>query len=92
MIDPLAALRERFRVRAMADRDTLESLLQTDPDGDEIRRLVHNMAGTAGTFGFGDLSDAAIEIDNQLSSGLPRDPVSIDRLRSCLDDVARSSS
>lgn len=89
MTDPLAALRERFRVRAMADRTTLESLLQSDPEGDEFRRLVHNLAGTAGTFGYTALSLAAIEIDDQMASGLPADPASVDRLKARLDEVVQ---
>lgn len=92
MIDPLAALKERFRVRAMADRATLERLAPGDPDSEELRRLVHNLAGTAGTFGYASLSQAAIEIDNQMASGMPADPVSLDRLKNRLDELAQPSS
>lgn len=92
MTDPLASLRERFRVRAKADRAALELLALGDPGSDELRRLVHNLAGTAGTFGYGSLSQAAVEIDDQMASGLPADPASVDRLKDRLDEVAQRSS
>lgn len=92
MTDPLAPLRERFRARAQADRAALELLALGDPCSDELRRLVHNLAGTAGTFGYGSLSQAAVEIDDQMASGLPADLASVDRLKDCLDEVVQRSS
>ncbi len=92
MTDPLASLRERFRARVMADRAELEVLARGDPTSAELRRLVHNLAGSAGTFGYGALSQAAIEVDDQMASGLPADPASLDRLRERLDEVARPSA
>lgn len=88
MTDPLAALRERFRSRAKADRAKLELLASGDLASDELRRVVHNLAGTAGTFGYGALSQAAVEIDDQMASGLPADPTSLARLKDRLDEVA----
>ena len=92
MTDPLAALRARFRDRALADRETLEVLARENPAGDELRRLVHNLAGTAGTFGYGRLSEAAAEIDDQMASGLPADSASLDRLKDRLAEAAQASS
>lgn len=92
MTDPLAALRDRFRSRAESDRATLVLLAQGNLDSDKLRRLVHNLAGTAGIFGYGSLSQAAVEIDDQMASGLSADPASVDRLKARLDEVVRPSS
>ena len=92
MTDPLAPLRDRFRARAMADRAELQALADGDPTSAELRRLVHNLAGAAGTFGYGPLSQAAIEVDDQMASGLPADPASLDRLKERLDEVVRASA
>lgn len=87
MTDPLAPLRERFRARIRADRAELETLKQGNTRCEELRRLVHNLAGAAGTFGFGELSQAAIEIDDQMASGLAADPASLERLTERLDEA-----
>lgn len=91
MTDPLAPLRDRFRARLMADRAELEVLSLGDPKSEELRRLVHNLAGAAGTFGYGALSKAAIEIDDQMASRLPADADSLDRLKQRMDEAARSA-
>jgi len=90
MTDPLAPLRDRFRARAVTDRAELE-VLAVDPTSDDLRRLVHNLAGAAGTFGYGPLSKAAVEVDDQMASGRPADPVSLHRLKERLDEVAKAS-
>lgn len=90
MTDPLAPLRDRFRARAVADRAELE-VVAADPTSDDLRRLVHNLAGAAGTFGYGPLSQAAVEIDDQMASGRPADPASLQRLKERLDEVAQAS-
>lgn len=90
MTDPLAPLRDRFRARLATDRAELEVLGQGDPKSEDLRRLIHNLAGAAGTFGYGPLSKAAIEIDDQMASGSPADAGSLDRLKQRLDEAARS--
>ena len=92
MTDPLAPLRDRFRARLMTDRAELNVLSHGDPESEDLRRLVHNLAGAAGTFGFGALSRAAIEIDDRMASGLPADADSLDRLKQRLDEAATSES
>lgn len=92
MTDPLDALRDRFRARAAADRAELESLSKGDRGGADLRRLVHNLAGSAGIFGFGPLGLAAAEIDDQMAAGSPADIASLDRLKQRLDEAARSAS
>lgn len=91
MTDPLSPLRDRFRARLAADSADLDVLSQGDLKGEDLRRLVHNLAGAAGTFGFGPLSRTAMEIDDQMASGLPADAGSLDRLKQGLDEAARSA-
>ena len=91
MSDPLAPLRDRFRARAIADMAQLDLLAVGDPNSIELRRLVHNLAGTAGTFGYGPLSEAAIQIDDDMASGLPADPAKLRRLKERLDEVIQLS-
>lgn len=90
MTDPLAALRARFRDRAIADREALERLARGDLASAELRRLVHNLAGTAGTFGYRSLSQAAMEIDDQMASGTGADPASLNRLSDRLNELVQS--
>ena len=66
--DPLAALRARFAERALADADALSEALETGP-GDDIESRVHGLAGSAGVFGFADISRAAGEIDALFARG-----------------------
>jgi HPt (histidine-containing phosphotransfer) domain-containing protein len=62
-----AALRERFLVRTREDMAAIEKAAATqDPDRDALRRVVHRLAGAAGTFGFATLSRIAGEADDAL--------------------------
>lgn len=92
MTDPLAPLRKRFQARVEGDRVKLEALAAKGMHGDELRQLVHNLAGTAGMFGFSDLSAAASEIDDQLATGMTTNATSLDRLRVSMDAVGVSGS
>lgn len=71
--DRLAALRERFLVRAQAELQSLEeqaSRLDTHkPDQEslaDIARRLHQLAGSAGTFGLPALGDAARILEKQM--------------------------
>lgn len=92
MTDPLAEFKDRFRIRAIADRAELEVLAQGDRNSADLRRLVHNLAGTAGTFGHAALSCAAIEVDDQMAAGQPANKASLERLKERLDEIAQSSA
>ena len=39
----------------------------------EVRRIVHQLAGAAGTFGYGELGELAISIDDRLIEGAALD-------------------
>ena len=60
--DRLAALRDRFLARAA---DDLASLAEADEAA--ARHIAHRLAGTAGTFGFAEISEAAIQVDECVS-------------------------
>lgn len=63
----MAALRDKFLDRCrsdaaiLADRDTI--------DADELIAIVHRLSGTAGIFGFTELSEAAERTENALREG-----------------------
>jgi len=61
----LTALQERFIERSRAD---LALILARDAETD-LRAVVHRAAGTAGSLGYGALSEAALALDLKLSEG-----------------------
>jgi HPt (histidine-containing phosphotransfer) domain-containing protein len=86
----LDGLRQRFLVRSAEDWRLLRAwTARGAPPDDEMRRLVHRLAGAAGTFGFHELSARAKETDDRLCDGLPADPANaaalIAELRRVLD-------
>lgn len=58
----LAGLRARFVARAAQDGVRLRDVADAG-DLAEIRRIAHGLAGTAGTFGFPQISDAARAVE-----------------------------
>jgi HPt (histidine-containing phosphotransfer) domain-containing protein len=85
--DPLAPLREKFRLRSVDDLARLKTLLEAK-DEVELRRLAHGIAGAAGTFGFPALSEAAVVIDDAYMAGRTPSPGAFDRLQRELEAVA----
>lgn len=88
MTDPLAPLRERFRARAAEDLTRLTALVAGDLAAQELQILTHNLAGAAGTFGYGPLSEAAMAIDDRYASDRLPEPEQITLLQQRLQDVA----
>jgi HPt (histidine-containing phosphotransfer) domain-containing protein len=91
MTDPLAGLRERFRTRCGDELEQVRALRQS-PTAAELMRVVHNLAGAAGIFGFAALSAAAAVIDDGFASGRTPDPKLLDALEAELAAVADQSS
>ncbi len=87
MTDPLAPLREKFRARSAEDLTRLRTLLKA-ADASELRRLVHSVAGAAGTFGFPALSAAAIAIDDDYAAGREPEGDAFARLERELEAIA----
>ncbi|WP_420478896.1 Hpt domain-containing protein [Brevundimonas sp. FT23028] len=66
--DTLAAIRARFRLRALADADALAAALDAGDPG-QIEALVHGLAGAAGIFGFTEISEQAKAADGAFAGG-----------------------
>lgn len=58
MTDALALLQRQFLERCRSDLAALEALA-SEPLHPEVVRLVHRLAGTAGSFGYSEISEAA---------------------------------
>jgi HPt (histidine-containing phosphotransfer) domain-containing protein len=85
----MSDLPETFRLRFI-DRcrgDLAE--LEAGPDDAALRRLIHGLAGAAGTFGFPRISEMAGVIDDDLSQGREPDPARLEALRAALRDLVR---
>ncbi len=89
MNDAFAALCERYRVRTAEELHRLEDLRQGDLLAPDLQRLVHNIAGAAGTFGFPALGRVAKAIDDIYFAGGSVDEADFDRLAVELAIVAR---
>ena len=66
--DPLAALRLRFKARALADADALATALGQS-DARQIEAVTHGLAGAAGLFGFNEIGRQAKAIDGRFAAG-----------------------
>ncbi|MDI1326173.1 MAG: Hpt domain-containing protein [Brevundimonas sp.] len=86
MTDPLAALRSLFVERC---RDDLRELrrLRDQADTDAVCGIVHRLAGAAGSFGFPDISRAALVIDQRMRDGREISGVDVERLLALLVEV-----
>jgi HPt (histidine-containing phosphotransfer) domain-containing protein len=82
----MAKLRVRFVARAAEDLIKLRG----DQDGVPLERqdlhaLVHRLAGSAGLFGFGEISRLAGEVDDRLADG--GDAATLPKLLEALETV-----
>lgn len=75
-----------FRDRLEADRAAIAQLSETR-DFERLRRIVHGLAGAAGTFGFPQLGEIAIEIDDRLTAGASLSAADIARLLAALEQA-----
>ena len=88
MSDPLAPLRDRFRLRCSDDLTRLRGLRADDGDGEALRAMAHNIAGAAGIFGFSALSEAAGAIDDRYADKTQPDDAQFDELERRLAEAA----
>ncbi|MFN4297713.1 MAG: Hpt domain-containing protein [Brevundimonas sp.] len=85
MNDVLAGLRVRFLDRCVGDLERLDDLAaRGDLDVDEMRDLVHSLAGAAGTFGFPEISAAAGECDDAFAQDGAPDLAGVKRLAAAI--------
>lgn len=82
--DPLAKLRAEFRQRAARDKVALIQHLDAR-DVEQVERIVHGLAGSAGMFGFSDVGAAALRIDEGFALGRGLDVDAADRLIAALE-------
>jgi HPt (histidine-containing phosphotransfer) domain-containing protein len=69
--DPLAILRARFLARAADDLAWLR--VQGGGPSDELLARTHKLAGAGGTFGFQEVSEAAMQVEQDIHDGAPLD-------------------
>lgn len=67
VIDKMNEIKQRFRARLSNTYDTVEQL-KSAPDCDKLIDICHQLAGTAGTFGYVVLSDEMKQIEQDLLS------------------------
>lgn len=82
-VDPLKALRQRFLARCAEDL----AILQRAAAGEahpSLKVVVHRLSGTAGTFGFWEISQAASPIDDVLHEGGAPSPDQLEALASAV--------
>jgi HPt (histidine-containing phosphotransfer) domain-containing protein len=76
----------RFRERLEADRQALAQLSDSH-DTAELARVVHGLAGAAGTFGYSAVGEIAIELDDKLRSGHALAATDLARLLAALEQA-----
>ena len=95
LADRQAALKLRFRERAMAEARALERLIDDLQHGPpelelqaEIRRIAHSLSGGGGTFGYAAISERAAELE-ELVLDCPDSPVLAGACRALVAEVRR---
>ncbi len=73
----------KFRDRLDADRAAITQLGESG-DRKELERIVHGLAGAAGTFGYADLGEIALELDERFRVGERVSAADIARLLAAL--------
>lgn len=66
--DPFASLRVKFLDRCRSDAKLLRALSEDDPS---MLHIVHRLSGSAGTFGYFELSEAAEALEDRLREEEP---------------------
>ncbi|MGZ9098175.1 MAG: Hpt domain-containing protein [Brevundimonas sp.] len=91
MTDPIAALRALFVERCREDLRELRRLGEQG-DVDACGPLVHRLAGAAGSFGFPEISGAALAVDQQIRDGREVPGRDMERLLALLAEVSSPTS
>ena len=64
----LARMRADYRAKLPAKADRIEALVAAG-DADELAGYLHKLGGTAGSYGLGEIADAALAIERELKAG-----------------------
>lgn len=76
----------RFRERLETDRRRIAEL-SDNGNLKELRSVVHGLAGAAGTFGYQQVGERAIELDDRFEAGQPVSAVEIAGLLAALEQA-----
>lgn len=87
MTDPIAALRSLFVERCRDDVRDIRRLRDRS-DMDALGAIVHRLAGAAGSFGFPDISRAALKVDQQIRYDREIPEADVERLLALLAEVS----
>lgn len=84
----MAALRSKFSELAECHARELRAWLdRADVNHADLKRMVHNLAGTAGMLGFDDVAEAAVLANDQFNSGCVPSREELTRLLSALEST-----
>lgn len=75
-----------FRARLESDRRKIAQLSDSG-NLEDLKRVVHGLAGAAGTFGYGEVGDVAIELDDAFVAGRAVTAAEIARLLAALEQA-----
>ena len=75
-----------FHARLEADRAAIAQLSETG-DFAKLQQIVHGLAGAAGTFGFAEIGDIAIALDDDFIEGRQITAVELARLLAALEQA-----
>lgn len=87
MTDPMAALRSLFVERCQSDLLQLQRLADGG-DADARGAIAHRLAGAAGSFGFPDISAAALAVDQQIRENGAVSGSDMERLLALLGEIS----
>lgn len=86
-MDALGPLRARFLTRAAED---LAALKGADVGRETLKYLVHRLAGSAGMFGYHDVSRLAAVVDDALHEGEAADPADLAALVAAVEALPQA--
>ncbi|GAA0766706.1 hypothetical protein GCM10010203_39330 [Actinomadura yumaensis] len=88
MTADMADLRTRFLDRCVGDLARIDRHVARGAwDADELRRLVHSLAGAGAVFGFPAISEAAGDCDDAFAQDRTPDPALIETLAQAIRDA-----
>lgn len=82
-------IRASFRARAATQAADIRAALAAE-DREGLRTLAHKLCGTAGTLGFSEVSEVAMQLEDLLDQGAAGEDVrpAAETLAQCLDRLA----
>ena len=89
MTDPLEGLRLQFLARC---RTELEQLRALSPDHPDLGLIAHRLAGSAGSFGYPEVSEVAAVVDDRARYGPKPGQAEIQALISALEAATATAA